>query len=114
MKIKNVGKVIKNRRMLLEMDKVTLGRITGLGVMCIDDVERGQGFILAESLIKLCKVLGLNIYDFIEEEDPVVLKFEKENGIKPCIGTDPNCCNSAGCFKNGGECQKTSNPKYYL
>lgn len=29
-----------------------------------------------------------------------------------CNGTNPHCCNCAGCYKHGGECRHTRNLEY--
>lgn len=31
-----------------------------------------------------------------------------------CNGEKPECCSSCGCFKNGGDCNFTIDPTYYI
>lgn len=31
-----------------------------------------------------------------------------------CDGKDPKCCNSFGCYMNGGECRHTHNPSHRI
>jgi len=54
----NLGKIIKQRRVITQLSLVKLAVATGVSVSLIDRVERGERFPSARTLHRLAKPLG--------------------------------------------------------
>ena len=58
---KTLGETIRARRKELHYTQAYLAEFTGLSVTFISDVERGKTTAEIEKIIRLIKVLGLNL-----------------------------------------------------
>lgn len=67
MRMKVIREVIENRRILLGLSIDELTRKAGIRRKTYDDIEFGW-IPFTTQFIRICKVLGLSIDDFIEEE----------------------------------------------
>ena len=64
----HIMEVIIKRRALLGLTQTELAKKVGVGKQAINNMERGVSRApSATTLLKICKVLGLNVYDFFEE-----------------------------------------------
>jgi len=57
----NLGKQIKNRRKVLKIRQEDLAEILEVALRTIVSVERGEGKHSLETLLKLAKVLGMEL-----------------------------------------------------
>lgn len=70
----SVQRMIKQRRMKLELSLREVGELTGLSTSYISDLERGRVSPSLPTYIKLCKALGVNdlgyyLKDELKEEN---------------------------------------------
>lgn len=63
---KNIADIIKTRRLLLGMTQSELARLSGVSKQVINNWERMNEEPKACNFLKVCKVLGLGINDFID------------------------------------------------
>lgn len=59
MDIKEIGKTVRERRKFLKITQEDLADISGISERTLRDIEKGLANPELESLMKLCKVLGL-------------------------------------------------------
>ena len=57
----DIGKVIKERRALLQISQQDLSDFSGVGISTIKDLERGVGNPSIETLKKILDVVGLEM-----------------------------------------------------
>lgn len=61
MKIAELGKIIRQRRKILEINQQDLAEISEIALHTISDIESGKGNPTLKVMDKLCEVLGLEI-----------------------------------------------------
>ena len=61
MDLKEMGKIIRERREFLDVKQVDLAEISGVAIKTIYAIESGKANPSAETLIKLLHVLGMEI-----------------------------------------------------
>jgi transcriptional regulator with XRE-family HTH domain len=61
MDLKNIGKIIRERRAFLDVKQSDLAEISGVAIKTIYAIESGKANPSAETLIKLLRVLGMEI-----------------------------------------------------
>lgn len=61
MDLKTIGKIIRERRKFLGAKQADLAEISGLAIKTIYAIESGKANPSAETLIKLLRVLGMEI-----------------------------------------------------
>ena len=61
MNIVELGKIIKKRRNILEVNQQDLSEISEVALHTISDIESGKGNPTLQVVAKLCGVLGLDI-----------------------------------------------------
>ena len=61
MDIKEIGKTVRERRKFLKITQEDLADISGISERTLRDIEKGSANPELESLMKLCKVLGLEL-----------------------------------------------------
>ena len=59
---KRIGLHLKNRRLQIEMNRTEAHRQSGLTRTQINEMEKGTWNYTVDSLIKLCRVLGINLF----------------------------------------------------
>lgn len=59
-----IGEVIRKRRKLIGLKQKSLAKFAGITVSALWSIEKKGTCPSADTLISLCRVLGLNIYDF--------------------------------------------------
>jgi len=69
MNIVEFGKLIKNRRNILEINQQDLSEISDVALHTISDIESGKGNPTLQVIDKLCSVLGLVIKFDIKSEE---------------------------------------------
>ncbi|HBH23924.1 MAG TPA: transcriptional regulator [Cytophagales bacterium] len=58
---KEIGIILKERRKSLKITQLDLADIAGVSVRSLRDIEKGKTNPELETLLNLCKVLGLEI-----------------------------------------------------
>ena len=61
MDLKEIGKIIRERREFLDVKQADLAEISGVAIKTIYAIESGKANPSAETLIKLLQVLGMEI-----------------------------------------------------
>ena len=61
MNLKEIGKIIRERREFLNVKQADLAEISGVAIKTIYAIESGKANPSAETLIKLLKVLGMEM-----------------------------------------------------
>ena len=61
MDIKEIGKIIRERRVFLNVKQEDLAEISGVAIKTIYAIESGKANPSAQTLIKLLQVLGMEI-----------------------------------------------------
>ena len=61
MDLKEIGKIIRERREFLDVKQADLAEISGVAIKTIYAIESGKANPSAETLIKLLKVLGMEM-----------------------------------------------------
>ena len=61
MDLKDIGKIIRERREFLNVKQADLAEISGVAIKTIYAIESGKANPSAETLIKLLQVLGMEI-----------------------------------------------------
>lgn len=61
MDLKEIGKIIRERREFLNVKQADLAEISGVAIKTIYTIESGKANPSAETLIKLLQVLGMEI-----------------------------------------------------
>lgn len=61
MDLKEIGKIIRERREFLDVKQADLAEISGVAIKTIYAIESGRANPSAETLIKLLKVIGMEI-----------------------------------------------------
>ena len=61
MDLKEIGKIIRERRTFLDVKQADLAEISGVAIKTIYAIESGKANPSAETLIKLLRVLGMEI-----------------------------------------------------
>ena len=61
MDLKEIGKIIRERRAFLDVKQTDLAEISGVAIKTIYAIESGKANPSAETLIKLLRVLGMEI-----------------------------------------------------
>ena len=61
MDLKEIGKIIRERRAFLDVKQSDLAEISGVAIKTIYAIESGKANPSAETLIKLLRVLGMEI-----------------------------------------------------
>lgn len=69
MKIAELGKIIKQRRKILEINQQDLAEISEIALHTISDIESGKGNPTLQVMDKLCEVLGLEIQIEVKGEE---------------------------------------------
>lgn len=66
---KYIGEKIKGYRKSLNMTTVELGELSNTSQSTISTIERGERFGTFESMINICKALGVTLYDILPPEN---------------------------------------------
>ena len=62
MDMKEIGKVIKDRRKALGVNQQTLSELSGVAINTLVSIERGEGNPQLQTLLTVLDTLGLQIY----------------------------------------------------
>ncbi|MED3929019.1 helix-turn-helix transcriptional regulator, partial [Priestia megaterium] len=65
---KYIGTKIKEYRKSLGMTTIELGKLSNTSQTTISAIERGTRFGTFESMLKICEVLGITLYDILPSE----------------------------------------------
>lgn len=89
---KYIGEEIKRYRKALNMTTTELGILSDTSQSTISGIERGDRFATIESMIKICEVLGITLYDVLPEKyknlDMPKPTNERINGIMNRLSSD--------------------------
>jgi transcriptional regulator with XRE-family HTH domain len=61
MNILSIGRIVKERRTVLDIDQKTLSELSGVAVHTISDIESGRGNPTVAVLNRVLAVLGLEL-----------------------------------------------------
>lgn len=65
---KDIGKIIKERRMSLKVNQFELAELAGVGINTLVAIERGQGNPKLSTLLAIVDTLGLQLELIMKEE----------------------------------------------
>jgi transcriptional regulator with XRE-family HTH domain len=65
---KYIGTKIKEYRKSLGMTTIELGKLSNTSQTTISAIERGTRFGTFESMLKICEVLGITLYDILPSD----------------------------------------------
>lgn len=68
MNTKDIGKIIKERRMSLKVNQFELAELAGVGINTLVAIERGQGNPKLSTLLAIVDTLGLQLDLIMKEE----------------------------------------------
>ncbi|MFT5240327.1 MAG: transcriptional regulator with XRE-family HTH domain [Kiritimatiellia bacterium] len=71
MNIIALGKVVKDRRRLLDVKQADLARISKISVHALSDIESGKGNPTLETLQQVLEALGLALHVEIKKADGI-------------------------------------------
>jgi y4mF family transcriptional regulator len=74
MDVNQIAKLVRFHRKEAELSQAELGRLAGLGKTVIFDIEKGKLSIRVDTLLKVMKVLNIQI----EFQSPLVELFKKD------------------------------------
>jgi transcriptional regulator with XRE-family HTH domain len=84
----HIGKKVKSYRKSLNMTTAELGRLSKTSQSTISGLERGERFVTFDSMIDICDVLGVGLYDVLPPEYNKNLKVTDESKEKSNIILD--------------------------
>ncbi|MDT3766168.1 helix-turn-helix domain-containing protein [Priestia filamentosa] len=65
---KHIGTKIKEYRRVNNLTTVELGRLSNTSQTTISSIERGMRFGTFESMLNICDVLGISLYDILPQD----------------------------------------------
>ncbi len=65
----DLGKIIRNRRKILEINQSDLSEISEVALHTISDIESGKGNPTLEVINRICEVLGMEFHIEIKGEE---------------------------------------------